>query len=267
MQPTGERMVPESAHIGTFWEHVYRYRFARQFVNGKRVLDIASGEGYGLAALVASGAREGVGVDISEQACQHARSKYGLDVHVGSAEAIPLPDASVDVITSFETIEHVPSPQAFLAECQRVLRPGGRLVISTPINETYGTQNPNEYHVSEMTEAESVDLIGKYFMDLRLWAQRPHTLPSWRADTNAADGSLRAAGKVWRNFCARLAVKSGRSDRLYSTKYWRDHPAEAINASSGGLIPMNPYRVRRRSQFRGVGPEFLIVVATHRAVA
>lgn len=53
-----ERMVPDEAHARIFWEHIARYRFAKDFVSGKRVLDIACGEGYGAAALVKAGGSE-----------------------------------------------------------------------------------------------------------------------------------------------------------------------------------------------------------------
>src|SRR4051794_25160393 len=129
---TGERMVPEASNGGTFWEHIERYRFSLPYVRGKRVLDIACGEGYGSAALLKGGAKAVTGVDVAEEACAHAREKYGVNAIVGSAEAIPLPDASVDVVVSFETIEHVPNMNAFMAECHRVLVPGGRIIISTP---------------------------------------------------------------------------------------------------------------------------------------
>src|ERR1700722_8417852 len=112
----GERMVPESADTLTFWEHIYRYGFALHYVPGKRVLDIACGEGYGAASLQKAGAAQVIGVDVSESACSHARGKYGIDARVGSAEKIPLPDKSVDVVVSFETIEHVRDPGRFLDE-------------------------------------------------------------------------------------------------------------------------------------------------------
>ena len=120
-----ERMVPEEAHARIFWEHVARYRFAKDFVRGKRVLDIACGEGYGASSLAKAGAASVVGVDIADDVCEHARRKYGIDARTGDAQAIPLPDRSIDLIVSFETIEHVASPAAFLQECARVLAPDG----------------------------------------------------------------------------------------------------------------------------------------------
>src|SRR5207249_9324746 len=103
----------------------------------KRVLDIACGEGYGSAALARAGAASVVGVDISAEACEHARRKYGVDARVGRADRIPLPAGSIDVIVSFETIEHVERPESFLNECVRVLAPGGALILSTPNREAF----------------------------------------------------------------------------------------------------------------------------------
>jgi O-antigen biosynthesis protein len=62
---SGERMVPERSGGLTFWEHVYRYAFASDFVKGKYVLDIACGEGYGSAVLLKAGAEKVIGIDIS----------------------------------------------------------------------------------------------------------------------------------------------------------------------------------------------------------
>ena len=185
LEPTGERMVPESADTFTFWEHVYRYAFASRFVRGKRVLDIACGEGYGAAALQKAGAVQVIGVDVSESVCLHARGKYGLDARPGTAEQIPLPNKSVDVVVSFETIEHVPDPACFLDECVRVLAPGGMLIISTPNKEVYtsrqSTRNP--YHCSEMTEEEFAYALRSRFQDARFYTQRPDSAAWWSART------------------------------------------------------------------------------------
>ena len=80
--------------------------------------------------LLRAGAASVVGVDISEEACDNARQKYGIDARCGSAEAIPLPDASVDVVVSFETIEHVPDAEALVLEIRRVLVGGAERVAA-----------------------------------------------------------------------------------------------------------------------------------------
>ncbi len=176
---TGERMVPGAVDPKTFWEHVDRYRFACASAKGCDVLDIACGEGYGSTALLGAGAKSLVGVDISAEAVAHARQVYGIDARTGNAEAIPLADGSVDYVVSFETIEHVPHPEAFLKECVRVLRPGGTLVISTPNLSRYHLVTPdNPFHCSEMSADEFKTLIGSYFTEAEYFGQAA-PLPHW----------------------------------------------------------------------------------------
>jgi 2-polyprenyl-3-methyl-5-hydroxy-6-metoxy-1,4-benzoquinol methylase len=196
LEPTSERMVPESADRFTFWEHVYRYAFACRFVGGKRVLDIACGEGYGAAALQRAGAASVIGVDISERVCLHVSERYGIDARVGSAENIPVADESVDAVVSFETIEHVPNPLRFLEECSRVLTPGGRLIISTPNKEVYSSPGraANPYHCSEMKEREFASALGSKFDAIRLYTQRARTAGWWSLRALAAETTPRIRG-------------------------------------------------------------------------
>lgn len=181
LDPTTERMVPESSDASTFWEHIYRYAFASHFVRNKRVLDIACGEGYGAAALQRSGASHVIGVDVSESACLHAHEKYGLDARTGHAEQIPLADASMEVVVSFETIEHVLNPIRFLDECARILSPGGVLIISTPNKGVYSTETTNPYHCSEMTESEFASALASKFTSIRFYAQCSASAAWWSA--------------------------------------------------------------------------------------
>src|SRR5688572_26531054 len=109
---TGERFVPSEQ--GEIWlEHFHRYALVLELAKGKDVLDIACGEGYG-AMLLARTAKSTLGVDISAEAINHASGKYqapGLHFTVGSATDIPLADASVDLVVSFETLEHLAEQQ------------------------------------------------------------------------------------------------------------------------------------------------------------
>jgi ubiquinone/menaquinone biosynthesis C-methylase UbiE len=159
---TGERYVPQIDGNIRF-EHLHRYLIARELSRNKRVLDIACGEGYG-AALLASVASHVVGVDIAGDVIAQASSTYpapNIDFIEGSCEAIPLPDDAVDVVVSFETIEHVSDHQLMMSEICRVLRPRGLLVISSPdrreYSDTIGNRNP--FHVKELDREEFEQLL------------------------------------------------------------------------------------------------------------
>src|SRR5208282_1491457 len=135
---TGERYVPQvTGEIQL--EHVHRYLLAREYAKDKDVLDIASGEGFG-SAILASAARNVVGVDIAAEAVRHATVRYQRDnvqFRQGSCAEIPLANNSIDLVISFETIEHLDEHKAMMAEIKRVLRPEGVLIISSPDKKEY----------------------------------------------------------------------------------------------------------------------------------
>jgi SAM-dependent methyltransferase len=175
---TGERFVPgiagEIAH-----EHWHRYAFARRYVAGKRVLDVACGEGYG-SALLAGVASAVTGIDIDAGAVAHARSAYASLANVrfeeGSASRLPLPDGSVDAVVSFETIEHLPRADQprMMAEIARVLAADGLLVMSAPNPVEYSTARNyrNPFHQHEPDRAELGALLDSAFPVQRWFRQR-----------------------------------------------------------------------------------------------
>lgn len=173
---TGERFVPtESGEIR--YEHMHRYACVASLCQGKEVLDIACGEGYG-SALLSRDAKSVVGVDISAKAVAHARNVYegmpNLRYEVGSATAVPLPDASVDLVVSFETIEHLHQQREMLAELRRVLRPDGLLIISSPNKQVYSDDRNyvNEFHVKELYFEEFNTLLREKFAAVEYLGQR-----------------------------------------------------------------------------------------------
>lgn len=172
---TGERFMPEVSGQIAF-EHLHRYHFAAKYCVGKQVLDVACGEGYG-SHILSYAAASVAGVDISADAVAHATACYGtqkLTFIEASAALLPLADDSVDVVVSFETIEHHDQHEQMLAEIRRVLRPGGLLIISSP-NKQYYSIDPgysNPYHVKELYRHELLELIGRYFPQQQLYSQR-----------------------------------------------------------------------------------------------
>lgn len=172
---TGERFLPECAGEMVY-EHWHRYLLAQQYVMGLRVLDIASGEGYG-SHLLSNRAASVVGVDVSADAVTHAASRYragNLRYVAASCVCIPEPAASFDVIVSFETIEHIVEHEAFLREVDRLLAPDGMFIISSPNRPEYSdrTNYKNEFHVKELDRAELKALLDPHFPAQRWFAQR-----------------------------------------------------------------------------------------------
>lgn len=138
-------------------EHVARYVFAAALCAGRRVLDVACGEGYGSAMLAAAGAARVVGVDISEEAVSLARARFAgdrLEFKAGDAASLATilsEEAPFDLIVSFETIEHLADPRPFLEGLRAVLAPGGGIVISAPNEGDTGPASANPFHLQTYT--------------------------------------------------------------------------------------------------------------------
>ncbi|WP_170334011.1 glycoside hydrolase family 99-like domain-containing protein [Ruegeria arenilitoris] len=185
----GERKLPELQRVAEI-EQLHRYQLARSLATGLDVLDIACGEGHGTDAIAAN-AKSVVGVDISEPAVRHAKLHYrdpNLSFHVGSATDIPLPDDSVDMVTSFETIEHLEEYDRMMQELQRVLRPGGLLLISSPnkLENPGKSLGDSPLHGKELSTDELVELVDGYFSNTCHYGQRLSTASLIANDQSAA---------------------------------------------------------------------------------
>jgi ubiquinone/menaquinone biosynthesis C-methylase UbiE len=172
---TGERLVT-SVEDETATEHLHRYKIAMEYCKNKVVLDIACGEGYG-SAFLSSVASSVVGVDIDPVSVDFARDKYkkkNLEFKVGSCSNIPIDSNSIDVLVSFETIEHHDEHEQMMVEIKRVLKPDGLLIISSP-DKTFYTDKRNfnnSFHVKELTEDQFKNLLDKNFVNSILSNQR-----------------------------------------------------------------------------------------------
>ena len=258
LEYTGERMIPESVDAWTLWEHLYRYRFALQFVRGKRVVDVACGEGYGSAAMLRAGAAGVIGLDVSPETCIHARQKYGVDARPADAHCLPLADASVDTVVSFETIEHLSDPPRFLDECRRILAPGGKLVISTPNKSVYREHTPNnEFHTSELDESEFASLLASRFSLLRYYGQSADTACWWWPRSLATHNS------PWRDVKGYWRTKQWLFGRrqAHDLAQARQDPVEWLLRPEPALAFLfNPFRVRKRVHYAGEQPVYIVAV-------
>ena len=173
---TGERFTPECERE-IWYEHYHRYALAAHWCANTRTLDAACGEGYG-SAMLAQMATSVEGVDISPQAIEHARQRYGhlerAGFSVADCTSLPFGDNEFDRVVSFETLEHLAEHDQLLAEFRRVLKPDGCLILSSPDKATYSdAQNTvNEHHVKELYRDELEELIRRHFPAYRLLGQK-----------------------------------------------------------------------------------------------
>lgn len=172
---TGERFTPECVR-DIAYEHWHRYAWAMELTRAQVVLDVACGEGYG-SHLLATTAQSVVGVDLDQASIEHATSRYvSPNLHFIQADArrLPIESASIDVVVSFETIEHMADHDDLLVEFKRVLRPGGVLILSSPDKAAYSDQSgyENPFHVKELYRKELEALLARHFKAHQLFAQK-----------------------------------------------------------------------------------------------
>jgi SAM-dependent methyltransferase len=169
-----ERIVPDETEPGIVALHLKRYEFARPHCVDKHVLDAGCGVGYG-SAYLGEAARSVVGVDVSGEAIDYARARYGggnVEFVVGDLQELDREDAEFDAVVAFEVIEHLPRPERFVSEARRVLKPEGVLVVSTPRSEQGSTRPENPFHEREFARDEFERLLRGSFGRVEVYGQR-----------------------------------------------------------------------------------------------
>ena len=173
---TGERFIPGQGGAMIAYEHLHRYAFAARWAPGKRILDVATGSGWG-AALLAGRAAAVWAIDIDIASLRCAAGQYGganiLFIQADGA-GLPFPDRSMDLVVAFEVLEHVKEQENLVQELARVTSPDGLVLISTPDKATYSDARGycNPFHVSEFYRGDFLRLLNANFRSVRLLRQQ-----------------------------------------------------------------------------------------------
>ncbi len=167
---TGEYFIPGKSGERIEADHVERYRFACKYAKDKSVLDIACGVGYSGPQFIEAGAISYNGVDINEKLVGYARITYGADLISYSVGDITTfnNNKMYDLITCYETIEHVKNFEAAIRNLHSLLEPGGILFISSPNRTvtspsalTINDKPSNEFHTQEFIPEELLSILNK----------------------------------------------------------------------------------------------------------
>lgn len=145
-------------------EFFWRYNWVKRYCRGQDVLDIPCGMGWGASMLRHS--KSIVGVDIYPDAIYEARRRYGnvAHFHIGDMKKLDFANNSFDVVVCLEGIEHVSADvgQSFLKEVNRILKPSGKLFLSSPHCRA-GGHSGNKFHIHEYQPDEIKELTTRYF--------------------------------------------------------------------------------------------------------
>jgi SAM-dependent methyltransferase len=170
---TGERTLPDVPEENYWFQrHLVVYEWIAERVAGRRVVDLACGEGYG-SALLARSAASVVGVDANPEAFEHARLKYRESNLAFERTMVELWDGDVDCVVFLQTIEHVQDADAMLERIKALVGSAGIAFVSTPNVLTLaprGAQrSDNPWHVHEYRPEEFRALCEAHFASVELF--------------------------------------------------------------------------------------------------
>jgi SAM-dependent methyltransferase len=224
---TGERTLPDVPEENYWYRrHLIVYEWIAERVAGRRVIDMACGEGYG-SDLLATSAESVVGVDANPEAHEHARLRYvrpNLRFERDLVESFSEP---CDAVVFLQTIEHVQDPGAILDHFRSMLEPGGVAYVSTPNLLTLAPpgaeKSDNPWHVHEYRAAEFEALCRDHFDRVEMLGLfharrlRAHEL-AIRLGWDRVHKALRLTGPFYDRFTPAIstsdfALRAGNMDR------------------------------------------------------
>jgi 2-polyprenyl-3-methyl-5-hydroxy-6-metoxy-1,4-benzoquinol methylase len=175
MKDTGERHIlnnnfKNKSELYLHLMHIATYEYAKNLVKNKKVLDFGCGSGYG-THILSENAESIVGVDISNEAVDYAKNEYNSP-NLSFMTISELENEKFDIITSFQVIEHVPNDNEYVAKLNKMLKPGGTLIISTPDKKhrlfKYIQQPWNIFHLKEYNSESLRKLLVKHFKKVEI---------------------------------------------------------------------------------------------------
>ena len=237
---TGERYLHSEIDDQISVEHKHRYQFASMFTLNKATLDLGCGSGYGSVFL--DNASSYLGIDVSPETIADCNSKFSRQkaaFRVGNAQRLDLSDASFDVITCFEVLEHVEEPEKIVSEASRVLTPNGLFVSSTPDIENYNAVlfEPNPFHLKEMNWAEYNQLlstrfrfnkvVGQYFSQCSFIFDAEAETNLW-TDSSINEGNSHLRPLYWIGVSSNTPIQNLEIKSLYPASFSRNLGGELV---------------------------------------
>ena len=237
---TGERYLHSEIDDQISVEHKHRYQFASSFTSDKKILDLGCGSGYGSVYL--NNASSYLGIDISSETIEECRSKFfgpNKSFKVDNAQDLELMDASFDVITCFEVLEHVTQPEKIISEVSRVLTSDGIFISSTPdiVNYNAVLFEPNSFHLKEMDRSQYQDLlncgfryskiVGQYFSQCSFIFDSDTTSNIWAEEpANRIETELKPL--YWLGVSSNVPLPNFEIKSLYPTSFSRNLGGELV---------------------------------------
>jgi SAM-dependent methyltransferase len=217
LQLTGERTLPDVPEEN-YWfrRHLVVYEWIASRVGGRRVVDLACGEGYG-SAVLARNAVSVVGVEANPDAFEHARLKYSGPRLSFERNMIELWDGDVDCVVFLQTIEHVQDPDAVLDRIRALIGRDGVAYVSTPNVLTLAPdgeeRSGNPWHVKEYRAGEFRTLCERHFGSVELAGLfharklRAHQVAIERLGWDSVHAALRITKPFYERFTAAISVR------------------------------------------------------------
>ncbi|HZB74880.1 MAG TPA: class I SAM-dependent methyltransferase, partial [Solirubrobacteraceae bacterium] len=217
---TGERTLPDVPEENYWYRrHLAVYEWIAARAHGRRVVDLACGEGYGSAVLARTAASV-VGVDANPEAFEHARLKYTRPGLAFERDMIETWTGDVDCVVFLQTVEHVQDPDAVLARLRDLVGPEGVAYVSTPNVLTLAPageeRSGNPWHVREYRPEEYRALCERHFSRVDLLGLfharklRLHQLAIERAGWDSVHARLGLTQRFYDRFIPAISVRDFR---------------------------------------------------------